>query len=172
MITEKRDVYLLTVAIFILGAIIDMVISYIAYLDMPLRFVYLEANKEAISFFKNNIIPIKYILVHILAVILYTGAYWFIYVNPSKFKTRFGEVAGKLSFSILSILYMIVGVIHIFGGLTWFDDTGLVIFGIVEGLTVLSSVIAIVTLALNSISITYTMYYVRKYGEKGRRKEA
>jgi len=90
-------------------AIVDMYLSYLAYIDDPVFFIHYEANYEAVLFFHYGMFPINYIFFHALYVVFF-GLF------AMKFFSKRREMI-----VILSALVILSGFGHVIGGLTWFD---------------------------------------------------
>jgi len=107
-----------------MSSIFDLCLSYIAYHRNPTYFVLREANREILPFFIFNIFPIPYFFgttLLIISIIALTRA-------AQKIKEKGLNKESKQLIQLYYWLFGTMSLAHIFGGLTWFDPSKILVF--------------------------------------------
>lgn len=110
---EWKRVSIYLILFTVVSAISDVLLSYFAYVRDPLFFVQNEANEEAVMLFHYGQFPFEFVIFHVLLVGLSVMFF-------SKYYHR------KTAVLLFVILVVLAGCGHILGGLTWFDQTGVI----------------------------------------------
>lgn len=132
---KKTSIYLAVVTI--IGASVDVMLSYVAYLEDPIFFIHNEANFEAVLFFHYGQFPILYVMFHTSYIFFFTMFFKHYYNRRPQIAVTIG------------VLITLSAIGHIFGGLTWFD-TGRMMHILLEGLKIV----------VNGIIIFAIVFYV------------
>lgn len=103
---------------------IDIMLSYIAYMSDPVRFIQYEANREIVGTFTKGDIPIGSIIAAVIGII-----YMCLYLVPKYIDKDdgFTDYTKRISQGLI-ITMILLSVQHVLGGMTWHSDLAIGIF--------------------------------------------